>query len=80
MGFGHTVPYFCFCQRCPQFPKGCLELSGAAAPSGIGGRKLRTRRVLSTGTHEVVGFNRKSETPQAFRAPRAQASEPFVGS
>jgi len=68
-----------FGQRSPQFPKGCLELSGAAAASGIGGRKLRTCRVFPTGSHEVVCFNRKREAPKAFRAPRGHACEPFVG-
>ena len=77
---GSRCRYFASASAVLNSRKGCLELSGAAAPSGIGGRKLRTRRVLSSGTHEVVCFNRKSEAPKAFRAPRAQASEPFVGS
>ena len=57
------MPLLRFCQRRPQFPEGCFELSGAATPSSVRGRKLRSGGMLPAGAHEVICFDGKSKAP-----------------
>lgn len=78
VGFVCVSFLLCFCQRRSQLAESGLELSSATAPGRIGRRELRTSRVLTTGTHQVVCFDRKSKAAEAFRTPRAHAGEAFV--
>ena len=49
-------------------------------PPGLVGRcKLLTRRMLSAGSHQIVGLDREGEAPKAVRAPYAQAAGGVVG-
>jgi hypothetical protein len=57
-----------------------IQLNGTVASCLIGRRQLLAGGVLASGAHQVIGFDREGQSPQAVRASLAQTSSGVVRS